>query len=114
MTTIEFPVLIGDIGGTNARFRILPDAESSAISFDHVRTADFGDIETAVEQAFLSKTDLKPFTAILAAAGPITPEGLDLTNCHWSIQPDRFLNFSSINYFYSKIWYNMLYNTVIS
>ena len=29
--TLPFPILIGDIGGTNARFSILADAEAKAI-----------------------------------------------------------------------------------
>jgi len=35
---MPFPVLVGDIGGTNARFALLGDARSEAKLFDPVRT----------------------------------------------------------------------------
>jgi len=87
----EFPVLIGDIGGTNARFQIVADATSKAHSFEPVKTKEFNTVQDALEQSVLAKTSLTPRTAILAAAGPITPTGIDLTNCHWSIDYRDFL-----------------------
>ena len=79
---LEFPVLIGDIGGTNARFQIIQERNGPVIEFDPVRTADFDSIEQAIEQSVLSSTDIQPKSAIIAAAGPITADGLNLTNCH--------------------------------
>ena len=34
MDPLPFPVLAGDIGGTNARFAIVPDADSALVAFD--------------------------------------------------------------------------------
>lgn len=87
----QFPVLVGDIGGTNARFQIVEHSDSAPILFDIAKTADFATIEDAILATVLAKTELCPATAILAAAGPISSNGLDLTNCHWNIQPSRFL-----------------------
>lgn len=84
------PTLIGDIGGTNARFQIVEE-DGNVSGFDPVRTADFGSAEEAIEQAVLGKTDLQPRTVILAAAGPIKADGLDLTNAGWKILADDFL-----------------------
>ena len=92
MTRFKYPVLIGDIGGTNARFHILPDRNSAAIEFAHVRTADHPTIEDAIIEGVLAATDLRPRTAMLAAAGPITSAGLNLTNCDWTIRPPTFLS----------------------
>ncbi len=86
-----FPVLIGDIGGTNARFQVIEHSNAEPISFEPVRTVDFVNIENAICKSVLDKTDLVPVRAILAAAGPITLDGLNLTNCHWDIVPDNFL-----------------------
>ena len=43
-----FPVLLADIGGTNARFALLVDRDSAIQVFPPVPTADFPDIETAI------------------------------------------------------------------
>ena len=83
--------LVGDIGGTNARFHIIERPHAEPLIFDPVRTADFESIEQAVDQAVLARSPIQPHCAILAAAGPITADGLDLTNCHWNIVPHRFL-----------------------
>ena len=40
-TVLKFPILIGDIGGTNARFAILKDAFAEPKMFETVKTADF-------------------------------------------------------------------------
>ncbi len=46
--TLAFPILIGDIGGTNARFWILSDAKAEPQQFPNVRTADFANIDDAL------------------------------------------------------------------
>ncbi len=85
------PTLIGDLGGTNARFQIVEE-DGNIVHFDPVRTADFASAEEAISAAVLSKVDTKPRTAILAAAGPILSDGLDLTNADWTINAARFLD----------------------
>ena len=94
-TELLFPVLIGDIGGTNARFQIIEKAHAHPIVFEPVRTADFDTLEQAIDQTVLAFTRLQPHCALIAAAGPITEDGLDLTNCHWNIVPDQFLKLAS-------------------
>lgn len=93
---LHFPVLIGDIGGTNARFQIIERANAAPIVFKPVRTADFDTIELAIEQSVLAQTHVQPHCALIAAAGPITNNGLDLTNCHWNIVPSQLLSLASI------------------
>ncbi len=81
-----FPVLVGDIGGTNARFGLLaaPDAPLEILS--QVRTADHPDIDSAIATSLPEGTP-RPRTAVVAVAGPIRPDGIDLTNAHWAIRP---------------------------
>ncbi|MEE9314328.1 MAG: glucokinase [Rhizobiaceae bacterium] len=86
------PALICDIGGTNARFQIVANKGEDPQKFETIPTAKFESIETAIEKTVLDKTRLVPKTAIIAAAGPITKDGLNLTNCHWDIQALQFLN----------------------
>lgn len=88
---MQFPILIGDIGGTNARFQILIDAFAEPKEFPHLRTADFDTIEEAIQFGVLDKTSLTPRTAVLAAAGPIDRNGLELTNNSWFINPPKLM-----------------------
>ena len=87
---MHFPVLIGDIGGTNARFRLLHE-NGSAENFDPFETADHATISGAITAAIYPQCSELPKTIILAAAGPITQHGLKLTNCAWNIEPDTLL-----------------------
>ncbi|KQZ93634.1 glucokinase [Rhizobium sp. Root564] len=89
---LSFPILIGDIGGTNARFCILPDATSEAVHLTTVKTADYPSIDDAIKIAVLSNTAIKPVSALLAVAGPIESDEIPLTNCHWIVKPKEMLS----------------------
>jgi glucokinase len=82
-----FPILIGDIGGTNARFSILTDAESAAVEFENVRTADHANIDDAIEAGIFAATSLRPRSTVLALAAPIEGDEVPLTNCPWVVRP---------------------------
>eukprot|EP01037_Dinobryon_pediforme_P023959 gene23959-25576_t len=41
--TLSFPVLVGDIGGTNARFGLIETPDAEMTIFPTARTADFDD-----------------------------------------------------------------------
>jgi glucokinase len=90
--TIAFPILIGDIGGTNARFAILVDAYAEPKEFPVLATADFPTIDAAIQTGVLDKTSLQPRSAILAVAGPIKDGEIDLTNCDWVIKPNAMIS----------------------
>jgi glucokinase len=84
---LPFPVLIGDIGGTNARFALISERDAPVQGFPAVPTADFPDIEAAIESGVLAHTDIRPRSAVIDAAGPITGDFIDLTNADWVIRP---------------------------
>jgi glucokinase len=86
-TTLKFPVLIGDIGGTNARFAILVDAFAEPKQFPIVQTASFDTIDDAIQTAILDKTSILPRSAVLAVAGPVDGDEIELTNCNWVVKP---------------------------
>ena len=91
-TTFSFPILIGDIGGTNARFAILVDAYAEPKSFPIIATADHATIDAAIQAGVLDKTSVQPKTAILAVAGPIDSDEIDLTNCPWVVKPREMIS----------------------
>lgn len=82
MTTLA---LVGDIGGTNARFA-LTDLAAPAIELQQaqsLRNADFASVQHAVEH-YLHAIDARPKHAALAVACPVGSDEIRLTNRAWS------------------------------
>ena len=90
-TEIRFPVLIGDIGGTNARFALIAGRDAAVVRIADVHTADHATIGDAIDAAVLRASALRPKTAILALAGPIAGEHIHLTNCDWVVEPKALI-----------------------
>lgn len=88
---LEFPILIGDIGGTNARFAIVVDAYAEPREFPVVQTADFSTIDDAIQSAILDQTNILPRSAVLAVAGPVDGDEIDLTNSDWIVRPKQMM-----------------------
>ena len=84
---MAFPILLGDIGGTNARFSILADAQAAPVDFPNVRTADFANIDDAIQAATVDRGAIRPRSAVLAVAGPVDGDEIDLTNSDWVVRP---------------------------
>lgn len=86
---LPFPALVADIGGTNARFAIIPDTYGDIKNFVTVRTADYPDPAAAIEAEVLAKTSVIPRSMAIAMAGPV--DGGRLTNADWEIRPRDLL-----------------------
>ena len=89
LKVLDFPILIGDIGGTNARFAILVDSQAEPKEFPNVQTADYANIDEAIQAAILDRTSVQPRSAVLAVAGPVDGDEIALTNCDWVVRPRR-------------------------
>lgn len=87
----KFPVLVGDIGGTNARFLVLADANAEPHEFAVLKTADYATIDDAIKSAVLEQSPVKPRSVILAVAGPVESDEIDLTNCDWVVRPKNMI-----------------------
>ncbi|MEO1747425.1 MAG: glucokinase, partial [Pseudomonadota bacterium] len=46
---LPFPIMIADIGGTNARFSILVDAHAEPKIFDNIKASDFPELNGAIQ-----------------------------------------------------------------
>lgn len=86
----DYPVLVGDIGGTNARFALVENADGNARSFPAVQTADYTNIDDAIQAVVLDK-GVRPATLILAIAGPVAGDEIPLTNCPWVVRPKTII-----------------------
>lgn len=83
---MPFPILIGDIGGTNARFALLESVDDTPDNYITAQTADYATIDDAIRACILDK-GARPKSAILAVAAPIDGDEVDLTNCPWVVRP---------------------------
>jgi glucokinase len=90
-SVIPFPILIADIGGTNARFAIVTDSNAEARRFPPIKTADYPTLDAAIQETVLDKTSDWPRSAVLAVAGPTDGDEIDLTNCDWIVRPKNML-----------------------
>jgi glucokinase len=84
------PVLIADIGGTNARFALAGDADDGIVRFPNEQGAKFPTIDDAIAQA-LDQSGARPRSAVLALAGPIRGDAVPLTNSPWVVEPKRLI-----------------------
>ena len=85
----EGPVLLGDIGGTNARFAILPGPGADPLALPKLRTADFTDPSSAIRSVLRDSAVPRPRSAILAVAAPVESLIVTLTNAAWTLDAAR-------------------------
>lgn len=86
-----FPVLVADIGGTNARFAVVEHEAARTEFLPITRTASHPDIIPAIQHVLGRAACNKLKTAIIAAAGPVTGNKIPLTNAAWVIEPLKMI-----------------------
>lgn len=82
--------LVGDIGGTNARFALWKDQQLHSIRVH--ATADYTGPEAAI-QAYLEEEGLPPGvigSVCLSVAGPVSGDEFKFTNNHWRLSNTAF------------------------
>lgn len=81
MSNIDFPYLVADIGGTNARFALVHS--SLQLSDSHTfPTADYANVSQAI-QAYLRLVNVTVRQAAIAIANPVLGDHVQMTNHHW-------------------------------
>lgn len=88
------PILVADIGGTNARFALITDftQETNQFVIEHNITfpsADFGSLEAALTNYLSQIKPIEPKRACLAVAGPIKAGQVHLTNLGWHFSVEQ-------------------------
>ena len=85
--------LVGDIGGTNARFALvaLDQPLPRLLAPESRPTAKYNDLAEAAEAYLREQWYLgRPLTASIAVAGPVRHNAARLTNLHWCIEGGAF------------------------
>ncbi len=77
--------LVGDVGGTNARFAVadLSSPTAQLVACESYPVASFERFEDAVKH-YLNRTGKRPDSAVIAVAGPIEDGEAHLTNGRWN------------------------------
>ncbi|WP_409019165.1 glucokinase [Brevundimonas vesicularis] len=79
-------LLVGDVGGTNARFAVARMVEGKVV-LDHHESFPASEHPTFLGgvKAFLDGCEVKPSGGVIAVAGPVTDGAIDLTNSPWRV-----------------------------
>ena len=79
-------LLVGDVGGTNARFA-LARMEGGQIVLDHHESFPAEQYPTFLGgvKAFIDGCETKPSGGVIAVAGPVEDGAIDLTNSPWAV-----------------------------
>lgn len=83
-----FPVLLGDIGGTNARFAVLPAPGEPIHFLPRKLTAQTPSPVEAIKIALEGYTGAAPRSAMIAVATRVDAPAIRLTNAHWVIDSE--------------------------
>jgi glucokinase len=78
--------LVGDVGGTNARFALVRWVEGRPM-LDHHQAFPARKYPTFLDgvKAYLDGCERKPTSGVIAVAGPVTDGAIDLTNSPWGV-----------------------------
>ncbi|PID60811.1 MAG: glucokinase [Gammaproteobacteria bacterium] len=82
------PRLVGDVGGTNARFALL-DEDDKPFASSTLSTDDFPDLASAVKIYLAEHENTKIDVAAIAVATPVTGDRVNLTNNPWSFSVEE-------------------------
>lgn len=91
--TADYPYIVADVGGTNARFGLVT---SNTLNSDRFRiefkqkypSSQFENLDHATQHYLDSLNDHKIKGACLAVAGPVTGDEVTLTNLNWKFSID--------------------------
>jgi glucokinase len=86
MAPSDKTLLVGDVGGTNARFA-LARVIDGVLTLDHHQSFPAAEHPTFLSgvKAFIDGCAVKPTGGVIAVAGPVTDGEIDLTNSPWRV-----------------------------
>lgn len=84
MSLTSAPILVADIGGTNARFALTRAGTPPPLDALHqVATADHASLASALHD-YLAASGARPARAVLAVASAVTGDAVKITNNPWA------------------------------
>jgi len=83
------PLLIGDIGGTNARFALVNPERAEFSDAVTLQCADFSSANGAICHYLDELSVDAPDIICLAVAGPVVVDSVKVTNNHWTVNAEE-------------------------
>jgi len=77
------PRLLGDVGGTNARFAWQAESSAPIDAVASYRCADFETLEAAIRHYLVEHGLGRPVQAAIGIANPVLGDKVQMTNHHW-------------------------------
>ncbi len=84
-----YPVLVSDVGGTNARFAIVPERGDELVPLPAQKTSAHADFSSA---ALMALGGRQVRSLMLSAAGPCEGRRIKLTNAAWVLEADAIVD----------------------
>ena len=84
MESAPFPRLVGDVGGTHARFGVVVAAGEGVTQIRELACDDHGSLESAVAGYLRESGVVAPAACAIAIATPVTGDRVSMTNRDWS------------------------------
>ncbi|WP_245422372.1 glucokinase [Alsobacter soli] len=92
---LPYPIVVGDIGGTNARFALQLEPNGPLALLGRFKTAEFASVALALAAATVP-APVRPRSAVLCAAGPVADRRCALTNASWVIDGPELVGLGSV------------------
>jgi glucokinase len=84
MTSSGFPRLLGDVGGTNARFALQRAPGAALTDIRTLPAKDHPSLEAAMRHHLHLSGDVVPVEAAIGIANPVVGDWVQMTNHHWA------------------------------
>ena len=79
-----FPRLVGDVGGTHARFGVVGAPGEGVTQIREYACDDHGSLESAIDSYLHETQAVPPAACAIAIATPVTGDRVSMTNRDWS------------------------------
>lgn len=84
MTSPSFPRLLGDVGGTNARFALQHAPGAALTDIRTLSAKEHPSLEVAMRHYLHLSGDVVPVEAAIGIANPVVGDWVQMTNHHWA------------------------------
>ncbi len=91
----EFPRLVGDIGGTNARFAFIESPAAKLNRIEVLLCAEYATVADALS-TYMDYCGLRAGSAALGIANPLVGDEVRMTNHHWCFSASALRNALSL------------------
>jgi glucokinase len=92
LPVFPYPILLADIGGTNARFSMVRAEGRDPTPVFRLKTDSTDTFAEACERAVSMQGLPKPRSLIVDGAGPVRGKAIDLTNAAWTIDGSELIS----------------------